>query len=229
MKRAKKIICGVLLTLVILLGGLAVWQWDNIEAALSFLQFSKEELEQQISDNDQAIRDAMNDAEDVNVRDLTDEEKQALRDGDLSQEELAGQLVQVEPKPETDPEEEKKTAYQQALSELIARVYVLREEYLIALDNMEQAALDEYIPLADYGTLTTAMLTDLVSRYLDMATKMEKDCDKKMDAIVEEMRELIKANDGDMSTVDTVIKTYAEEKKLKKAWYMAELQEKGFI
>lgn len=252
MKRAIKIICGIVLTLVILLGGLAVWQWDNIEAGLRFLQFSKEELEQQITDNDQTIRDAMSKAEDVVVRELTEEEKQALRDGTVSKEELAEQLVQVEkpaPKPESAPEskpddqkseqekaeeerkrleEEKKLAYQQRLSELIAEVYVLREEYLIALDNMRAEAIADYKAIPGSGRTKTA-ITNLVSDYLARATNLEKECDKKMDAIVSEMTKLIKDNDGDMSTVDTVIRTYAEEKKLKKAWYMAELQEKGFV
>lgn len=244
MKRAMKVICGSVLTLVILMGGLAIWQWDNIEAGLHFLQFSKEELEQQITDNDQAIRDAMNKAEDVVVRDLTEEEKQALRDGTVSKEELAGQLVQVQkPAPQPDDqkseeekaeeeqkrlEEEKKLAYQQKLSELIAEVYVLREEYLIALDNMRSEAIADYKAIPSSGR-TKAVITNLVSAYLARATNMEKECDKKMDAIVSEMAKLIKDNDGDMTTVDTVIKTYAEEKKLKKAWYMAELQEKGFV
>ena len=40
---------------------------------------------------------------------------------------------------------------------------------------------------------------------------------------------LISANNGDPSIIDTVIETYASEKSLKKAWYMAELKKRGFV
>ena len=43
------------------------------------------------------------------------------------------------------------------------------------------------------------------------------------------MRMLIRENNGDMSLVDTAIMTYANEKSLKKAWYMAELEKKGLM
>ena len=43
------------------------------------------------------------------------------------------------------------------------------------------------------------------------------------------MKTLIKENKGDMTLVDTVIETYANEKRLKKAWYMSKLEEKGWL
>ena len=45
----------------------------------------------------------------------------------------------------------------------------------------------------------------------------------------DEMEAVIKEYGGDMSLVDTVVTTYASEKSLKKAWYMSELQKRGFI
>ena len=50
-----------------------------------------------------------------------------------------------------------------------------------------------------------------------------------MDEIIGAMETLITENSGDMTLVDTVVETYANEKSLKKAWYMAELEKRGWI
>ena len=50
-----------------------------------------------------------------------------------------------------------------------------------------------------------------------------------MDEIVTAMESLIRANGGDMALVDKVVYTYANEKSLKKAWYMSELEKKGLV
>lgn len=265
----------VLILLLVLLMGLAavaVWQRENIKAVLDYANYSQEELEERLQQNDQTIKDAVEAIPEVTIRDVTEEEKQALREGTLSQEELVNRLLggqdqqeensapsadpqpsaspesSVSPEPSKEPEAEPSASaspaespspepsqspsseedYQKALSELIARVYVLREEYLILLDNLQEEATADYkgTPKAQR---TTSWLASFVSGYLAKGTALEKQCDKKMDAIVIEMETLIKKYNGDLSLVDTMISTYANEKSLKKAWYMSELEKKGLI
>ena len=50
-----------------------------------------------------------------------------------------------------------------------------------------------------------------------------------MDAIAVKMLTLIKENDGDTSFVDEVVYTYANEKSLKKSWYLSEMQKRGLL
>ena len=106
MRTWKKIVCGVLLAAVLGIGGLVAWQWNNISAALSFVRFSQEELEEKLVDNDQVIKDAMDANSSVTVRDVTDEERNALKDGTMTPEELAQSLLQKqENTPEPEPEQ----------------------------------------------------------------------------------------------------------------------------
>ena len=105
---------------------------------------------------------------------------------------------------------------------------MLREEYIIALDNLQAEAIAAYKAIPS-DKRSGSKLADFVSSFLAKGTELEKNCDKKMDAIVKEMEQLIKANNGDLSLIDTVISTYANEKSLKKAWYMSELKKRGFI
>lgn len=227
------------LALVVLALGALAWRFrEELRAFRIARQYSTGELQEQLDGTDQTIRDAVDASSDIAVRAPTDEEKQALRDGTMTQDELVGRLTGGEEKAASDakPEETEKPAeepdaqqeYQKALSALIAKVYVLREEYTNALEDMETAARADYYALPD-GQRSTAKLAPLVSSYLAKATALEKECDGKMDAVIAEMEQLIKENNGDMSLTDTVFDTYVKEKSLKKAWYLSRLQEKGLV
>lgn len=233
----------IVLAVLLLAVGLLAWRFrKEIQAFAISRQYSTAELEGQLADNDQTIRDAVEASSDVTVRAPTEEEREALRDGSLSQEELIGRLTDgsapanAPAEQETAPAEEQPAEqapaeppeYQKQLSALIAQVYVLREEYLAALENMETSAKADYRALSD-SQRTAGKLASLVSDYIGRATRLEKECDGKMDAIIAQMETLIQANNGDMSLTDTVFNTYVNEKSLKKAWYMSRLQEKGLI
>ena len=258
MSRKKKIACAVLGGVLLCAGGLTAWQWNNISAALSFARYSQEELEGKLDQNDQAIKDAVQNIPNITIRDVTQEEKDALKDGTLTQEELIQSLIQKDPKPESKPEQppkaedtpstqpeqppkqeeteqppqeesdQQKNDFETRLNELIAKVYVLREEFLIKLDQTQTAAIDDYkaIP-ADQRT--TKKIASLVSGYLSKGLDMEKECDAQIEQIVVEMESLLKKNGGDLSIAQTVYDTYVEEKSLKKAWYMAELKKRGMM
>ena len=227
----------LLIVLAVLDAALGILAWrfrDEIRAFVISRQYSPAELETQLADNDQTIRDAVDASSDVTVRPPTDEEREALRDGSLTQDDLIGRLTDsgeanapAEPA-ETTESESDASDYQKQLSELIAQVYVLREEYLGALEAMEADARAEYNALTE-SQRTGTKLASMVSGYLARATKLEKECDGRMDGIIAEMEKLIKENNGDMSLTDTVFDTYVKEKSIKKAWYMSRMQEKGLI
>ena len=254
MKRWMKILCIVLALLAALLAGLYWWQRENLKAVKDAASHSSEELEEKLAENQQQIRDVVDAAPEIVVREVTEEERQALRDGTMTQEELIERLLdpgeqsdstaapgmeetppgedaKAPAKTLTVPAEQPKPAedpYQKELSAIIAKVYVLREDFTMALDNMYDEAKAEYIALpAEKRTKSNLMV--LASKYLSKATALEKECDARMDEIVADMEKLIQENNGDMSLVDTVVYSYANEKSLKKSWFMSKIQEKGLV
>ena len=239
---------GALAIFSLALGAIA-WHFRSEINALSVARkYSSQELEDQLAGNDQAIQDAVNAVPDVTVRTPTEEERKALQEGTLTQEELIQRITEIpaqeqpsqdgktpEPAaPETTPsattpvQPQDQTAYQKELSSLVAKVYVLREEYTGALANLESAAKAEYRAIPQEQR-TTKRLASLASGYLSKATELEKQCDRQMEAVITDMETLIGKNNGDMSLPQTVYDSYAQEKSLKKAWYMSRLQEKGLI
>lgn len=270
MSLPKKIVCGVLLAVVLGVGTLAVWQWNNISAALSFVRFSQEELEEKLVANDQTIKDAVAKVPEVTIREVTEEERAALRDGTMTQEELVQSLLQKpesEPKPEpeqapkpqttpqtkpdqkpepqapaqstqqpqTEPEasappekEPEPSEYEQQVNALIAEVFVLREEFLIKLDELMAQAMADYKALSPEDR-TGSKLMGMVSDYLSKGLALEKECDARVEGICARLEVVQRENGGDLSLVDTVFDNYVNEKSLKKAWYMAELKKRGLI
>ena len=271
MRRWKKIVLGVLLLLLLAGAALFWWQKENLKALKDGLQYSSEEIETKLQENQQTIKDAVDSRPEVVVRDVTDEERAALKDGSLSQEELIDRLINTEtetsavpqspPKPEqaqpteTQPQQPAKPAqeqpadkpaevpppvqspaeqptaedeYKKKVSAIIAEVYVLREQYTIELDNMFNTAKAEYVAMSKAGT-SKDKLVSWATGYISKASNLEKTCDKKMDDVVLRLETLIRENNGDLSLVDTVVYTYANEKSLKKAWYMSELEKRGLI
>ena len=258
-KRRTKIVCGVLLAAIIGVGALTVWQWNNISAALSFTRYSQSELEDRLASNDQTIKDAMDAAPEVVIRDITQEEKDALRAGTLTQEELVQSLLQKpeqttpepEQKPQTKPEGEpppkqvqqpakdpadstqpekkpEQSEYEKQVNALIAQVLVLREEFLIKLDELQAAAIAEYKAIPE-DQRTASKLLSFAGGYLAKGLELEKQCDAKVEAIAVELDRLARENGGDPTLAQTVYDTYVEEKSLKKAWYMAELKKRGMV
>ena len=245
MKRRKTILCTILVLLAVSLAGLSWWQRDNLKAIHAATQHTSAELEEKLDENQQMIQEAVKAAGEVTVGEITEEDRQAFRDGSMTQEQLVERLTnggEGEPReepastsrPESDgtpPPEPPKPAentYQKELSALIARVYVLREEYTLALDTMYADAKAEYLALPAEKRTKTHLLK-MARGYLSRASALEKECDGKMDEIVRAMEKLLRENDGDLGLVDTVVYTYANEKSLKKSWYMSKLEQKGLI
>ena len=245
MKRRKTILCTLLVLLAVSLAGLFWWQRDNLKAIHAATQHTSAELEEKLEENQQMIQEAVKAAGEVTVGEISEEDRQAFRDGSMTQEQLVERLTnggEEEPReepastsrPESDgtlPPEPPKPAentYQKELSALIARVYVLREEYTLALDTMYADAKAEYLALPAEKRTKTHLLK-MARGYLSRASALEKECDGKMDEIVRAMEKLLRENNGDLGLVDTVVYTYANEKSLKKSWYMSKLEQKGLI
>ena len=262
MKRRTKVVLGVFMCLLAAMGSLVWWQWNTVEAVVQATKYTSEEIEEKQKENKDKVHQLVQSDPSITVRDLTEEEKEALRAGTMTQEELAEKLLETLPAaPQPVPEKEQSSTqkpaaepqpqvpqsspapqtppaetppaqsvvqdqWQRDISALIARVYVLQEKYTIALENMEDAAKEEYRGLRNR---TKKAMMKFAQRYVSEALELEKVCDGEMDEIVTAMEEILTANGGDMTLVDTVVETYASEKSLKKAWYMAELEKRGWI
>jgi hypothetical protein len=114
---------------------------------------------------------------------------------------------------------EESTSYDDTTSyiiELIAEVYVLRAYFTNRLEQMHRAAIDEYLALSGAQQSEITRM-DIGIKYLNLAGELEAECDRLMDDIVARFRR----TGGDTSLINDIMFSYAEEKSLKKAYYMS--------
>ena len=127
----------LLLVLVVGVAAVVIWQWDNIQVLILATTTSYEELEERLTVNEERIQNVVEENKDIVVRtELAEEEKQALRDGTMTSEELVEVLV-------TPEEGVELTEYQEEVSVEVAKVVVLREELNIELEKMKTEAVEE--------------------------------------------------------------------------------------
>ncbi len=274
------IISLVILVILVAIGILYLLQQDNIKAAANARRYTQEQLREQLEESRQSVETALNEQyPDLQVRDLTEEERAALREGTMSREELIAALLgpakqehgdhpdptapaeteppasqteppvsQTEPPAsETEPpaataaptptpaptetpapEPSREEQYQEALAEIIAEVYVLREEFTAKLDGMFAAAKAEYRAMPK-SERTKSKLLSWASGYAQRATELESECDRQMEALFVRMRKLISEYNGDQSIVDAVADQYLTEKSIQKSLYIQELEKRGIM
>ncbi|MCH5187579.1 MAG: hypothetical protein J1F63_04195 [Oscillospiraceae bacterium] len=92
MKKALKIIGIILLIIVVIIAGLAAWQWKYVSAVIDGLRLDDAQLgERQVQHAQKAIAD-INSQVSVELRDMTEEEEQLVASGELSQAEVMARI-----------------------------------------------------------------------------------------------------------------------------------------
>ncbi len=93
-KRRWIIAAIVILVMIVILGVLYLMQQDNLKAAANARKYTQEQLLEKKEENRQAVEIALEKQyPELHVRDLTDQERAALRDGSLSREEIISALL----------------------------------------------------------------------------------------------------------------------------------------
>lgn len=93
-KRRWIIAAIVILVMIVILGVLYLMQQDNLKAAANARKYTQEQLLEKKEENRQAVEKALEQQyPELHVRDLTEQERAALRDGALSREEIISALL----------------------------------------------------------------------------------------------------------------------------------------
>ncbi|MBQ7897146.1 MAG: hypothetical protein IJ323_01850 [Clostridia bacterium] len=253
---------------------LAIWQRDNIKALYMGITNDEKALAEKREENDKIITDTLDKYPELTVRDLIEEEKKALAEGKITNEEalliIQGKTtleellqdnvpeppaeIPEEPEapavtpdtppevPAVTPEEPEKPAVTPApnpeippavtpepepetpsadeeISSLVAQMYVLKSEFTAALKNLENTTLKDYAALSNEEK-TAEVKTKMMNEVLDTVAAMEKDCDTKVNAILEKLTALLTESGKELTLVESIRAAYKNEKTITKAEYI---------
>ena len=225
----------VLLVVVIAVGGVCLWQRNNLRALQMSRSMSAEQLTETMQTQQEKTEQAAR-AAGVTVRIPTKEETDALRDSTLSRDELIARMAadasaaEASPAPDASSDAasapSEPAAQPQAdptrdqLNACVAEVYVMQAEYTAWLEDANQAAIDEYNALPEESQTPQAKFS-IGMKYMNEALTKEKECDAKMAELEEKIRSLLQQLGEDTALADEIHSTYLEEKAAKKAYYLS--------
>ncbi len=239
MNQKKKIwryVVYVVLLVFFILAGLLIHQhWNSIEALFDSFKYSQEDVEQKLVENQQNLQNLLDANEDVTVRDLTAEESAALKEGNLTEEEVVKLLTGQETSTPAPAKPTKAPTYSkpvktpeptptekpsgQVIAEAVAKLYVQKNIFLGKLDDIEAYVRHLYVYDMTKEQKKTAK-KDLLAIHLPEVAAWEKECDAKVYAIIDEIRAELKKSGQSQELADEIETAYLNEKRLKKSYFI---------
>ncbi len=165
--------------------------------------------------------------QDVSEKDNSGEVNPAVTDKPVTdlpgKPEDTDKVPQSDSKPEKDnPATDKMTEdeYNIRVSELVAKVYSIKADFVSKLSAFETKIISEYKALpAEQRTAATK--ARIVSENMSYIMGLEAQCDAQVKAITDELTVLMTTNNKPTTLVDQINAAYANEKEIKKAYYVS--------
>ena len=242
---ALKIFLGLLLVIIVGLAALAFWQRDNISAFIKAQNTSSEDIASEIADSKAVVQKEI---EKYNIpiqRDFTLEEEEAIRKGTMTVEEAVSRLMRPAEAQDTNTPEEAEaqndgaskgdsgstdtsaapaqpelTPEQQIVAKYLTEMYSLKAYYIGQLGVVENDLKAQY-KAANGNIKNSAAIAKVVQSNMGRIINMEAECDGKVYAVLDNMRNELLAIGADTSIVDVAEDSYINEKSLRKTYYLS--------
>jgi len=224
--KKRRILWSVLVFVLLACGALLLWQWNNVQALAYLVSMDDAQLQERNKQNEEQFNEIMEEYN-LNKEDFSPGENQNLTEGSQDVNDMAMPLAGIE----SEPEEEKVNTIQRPKESIdyteeirvqVAKMYVLKSTFVGRLESIVAKAKSEYSALPAEERTNDAKMKIVQSKSSQIAA-LEKECDAEVAEVVSELQRLLKESGQDQTLVDKVKTVYAQEKSLKKAYYMKEL------
>ena len=105
MKKGTKVGLGILAALIVVILGLIVWQWENINAIYMGIVSSEEKIEEKIQENKEKLAKQLEEDGVINSKaaaGLSKEDEEKIAKGELTVDEAVEKLFEPEPEPQQE-------------------------------------------------------------------------------------------------------------------------------
>lgn len=238
MKKWQKITFVAIGMVLLGLGGVALWQRENLQAVYEAMYYNPEELGSQIQSTKQEVERVLEKYELESIRRLTPEEEEQVKKGELSLEEAVERMMPTrneeeagmkeegvesqdtpEAKPETTPQTVSKKESDLVKASTV-KMYELQAKYLGLLGELEARGMQALraIP-SDQRTVKKMMSVGMP--FMQEGLALESQCDGEVENVLRHLKEELVAIGADYDIVETMRQAYYTEKRLKKAYYLS--------
>lgn len=237
MKKWQKITFVAIGMVLLGLGGVALWQRENLQAVYEAMYYNPEELGSQIQSTKQEVERVLEKYELESIRRLTPEEEEQVKKGELSLEEAVERMMPTrneeagtkeeglvsqdtpEAKPETTPQTVSKKESDLVKASTV-KMYELQAKYLGLLGELEARGMQalKAIP-SDQRTVKKMMSVGMP--FMQKGLALESQCDGEVENVLHHLKEELVAIGADYDIIETMRQAYYTEKRLKKAYYLS--------
>ena len=231
MKKALKRIAIIYLILLIIVGSLVIWQWDNVKSVYIGIKESHEQIEDRRVKNQTALVDDINSFLDEPVRELTEEEKKQIEDDSTALSEVYAKIfeekealarsAQNEKKPDSDKKPDlsaQKKKKDEIVSKYMAQIYALQGEFTARAEaTISQGA--HYYESINAHPQDPVARAKTITHFTPIVRGLEAECDSRFEKIVARLQKELEAAKLDTDIVGTIRETYKNEKQLKLSYY----------
>ena len=243
MKKAGIIIGSILGIIILIIGGIGIWQKDNIKLLYTAKKYSTEQIQIGMEQAQEEINRVIGQYNIEPIRELTEEELDQLVAGEVTIEEIAERLVQtsvpvthmttvgeatlagVGDTPDSLPEEsnatvEVETGEKEIISLYTAKMYALQAKYTAQLGGLESQGWG-LISVYKSGAQTAQELMPQGMALVNQALGLESQCDKEVESLLKTLTSELKKIEGDNSVVSAMRSAYQAQKAAKINYYMS--------
>lgn len=231
MKKALKIIAIIFLILIIIVGSLVIWQWDNVKSVYIGIKESHEQIENRRMKNQTALVDDINKFLDEPVRELTEEEKKQIEDGSTALSEIYAKIFEEKEaltkslKDEKDSDFAKKSdsaadkkTKDEIISKYMAQIYSLQSEFNSRAEATIKQGARYYESMKAHPQDPIAR-AKTITHFTPIVRGLEAECDSRFEKIVARLQKDLEAAKVDTDIIGTIRETYKNEKQLKLSYY----------
>lgn len=217
MKRLLKVLTVLFLVLAIGIAGISLWQYENIKSIMVGLVENSEEIERQRNENQENLVNEINEYMDVPVRELTDEEKQQIENGEASATDVYQEIFEENIK-EPDGQSQPLSDKDSIISKYMAELYGLQNVYTAKAESLISQGASYYESIKT-GPQDSAARAATITHFTPLVRSLESECDGKVETVITNLSDDLAAIGADSSIISTIRTTYANEKQLKLSYY----------
>ena len=196
---------------VIAAGVFAYNNRENLSALYYAYKNSTEDIQAQQEENNRRIQAALNSLTDMQMRELTDEERKMLENGEITEEEaielIMGRNGETDEPAKPDPSRKE---------QIIAQIYVLRADYVSRIDGLIASAESSYLDLPP-SERTIASKVAITDSLIAQGNALEGQCDAQMELLLASLTAELNRLGENTAVISEIRSIYVQEKRLKKA------------
>lgn len=240
MKKALKIIGIILLVIILIISGFAIWQRDKIKALYVGLKYTPNELQTKIAISEEKLQKSIESFTGIVFRPFTEKEQKQIESGEKTKAEIFEQIMNetleeylanapgAENAAETGNQQQNSdqintSTYDTIVAKYVSRLYALKGKYLGMLEGLLPQAEAEFSALPPEKR-TVSSRSAMISKYIGVAAGYESTCDGEVNSLLSSLTSELKAIGADTSIVNSMREAYYEEKSLKISYYMSQVK-----